>query len=164
MLSELQSKKFEYLFNVHDSNNNGVLEFKDFSLYVSRFAKTYSLTTESTSFQHLSESATYWWELIREIADLDNDQFVSKVEWMKYAEVYADMLENHPGRAKFLCDFVMMVFDLIDESKNGQISANEYANFLDAWNIETDAKKCFEKIDTDGNGILTRQDMVDRAF
>ena len=164
MLTELQTKKFEYLFKVHDTNNNGVLEFNDFSLYVSKFASTYSLSNDSTSFQKLSESARYWWELIQQVADLDNDQLVTKTEWMKYADIYTNMLDNHPDRAKYLCDFVMMIFDLIDETKNGEISANEYANFLSAWNIDSDAKKCFEKIDTDGNGIMTRQDMVDRAF
>ncbi len=164
MLSEVQKIKFEYLFNLYDANNNGVVEFADFSAYVGRFTELYELPEDSETLKQLNKTAEAWWDVIKANADLNDDGVVTIEEWMGFAERYVETLETYPDGAKYLTKFIITIFNVVDENKNNLISSKEYANFLFAWGVDKDVDLAFRKLDADGDHSLSEKDMIDLVF
>ena len=53
---------------------------------------------------------------------------------------------------------VTVIFNLIDENRDGSISFKEYSNFLEAHEVETDYEANFRRIVTNEEGVITLED------
>merc|ERR1712151_293346 len=67
--------------------------------------------------------------------------------------------EVKDGQDKFSDDKVDDMWPLIDTDKSGTISFDEFVAFMKAKNKEADG--CWERMDKDGDGELTKQEVKD---
>merc|ERR1712032_1297241 len=67
--------------------------------------------------------------------------------------------EAKDGQDKFSDDKVDDMWPLIDKDKNGRISFDEFVSFMKAKKKEADG--CWERMDKDGDGELTKQEVKD---
>ncbi len=161
MLSDLQKKKFTHGFNMYDVTGDGLMGSDDFARFADSFAEIRGWETDSENYQRLDSVARVWWEQIEQFADSDGDGFVTLDEWIKYQEVSVDQIKQQGGRLDMIDQFCYMLFDLIDNDGDGEISVAEHAEFQKAWGFkEKDEEAVFKRLDLDGDGIMSREEAL----
>ncbi|QIR36321.1 calcium-binding protein [Tolypothrix sp. PCC 7910] len=148
MLTEFQKQKARKSFEVHDFNGDGILTLADFELIVENLAKL-GQKQRLLEYQALKSAYTSFWLELQALADIDNDGQVSLDEWYAYYDHHLVHL---------MMDFM---FDLIDGDGDGEITVKEYKQFATCWNrSETEAGETFLKLDLNGDGCLTKLEIL----
>ncbi len=159
MLSDVQRKKFTYLFKVMDTEKNGNINKNDFLIYVRNYASLYDLNVDSPAYDKLKSSALHWWTKIHDLIDKDKDLEITLQEWLAFQTMYTEELVQRDD-TQHLYSFVITLFDLVDKNSDGAVGLSEYTQFLRAWGIETDFKAVFRRLTGPDSDTLTRNDFV----
>ena len=86
MLTEFQKRKIANLFAVHDLNRDGALEQSDYVEYARRLAAESGLGPGSTKYEELMSRFLGFWEMLRQMADTNHDNRVTRREWLALFE------------------------------------------------------------------------------
>lgn len=163
MLGHLQRQKSHHYFDLIDRDEDGFIEEEDFEIQAESLADQRELSDDNR--QALKDQMLGWWSQLSATADVNDDGRVSRDEWDGFWEAIqasveegsdeeeTQMLESLERAAK-------VTFQTIDTTDSGEITQEEYADWLEAWGAEG-SDEAFEQLDRDGSGHLTEEDLVE---
>lgn len=162
MIGELQHLKASHYFHLIDEDKNGLVDVRDFKLRAERLADARNVTDEAAR-DALRERVLTWWEHLCALADVDDDDRVTRAEWETYWEALQASVNQADGEKnetlKSLERAARGTFQAMDTSNTDYITEDEYAEWLEAWGVE-ESSAAFERLDRDNTGYLTEKDLI----
>ncbi|MEI6412542.1 MAG: EF-hand domain-containing protein [Bacteroidota bacterium] len=160
MLNATQQQAFERLFNIFDKNGNGSVDEND-------FVKAFDdIKAESSpaKIEKLDKLARRWFLSISLFADSDKSRSVTKEEWMNWAAIIAEDAEEANEGDRRYDHFLNAVFAGISVNSDTTITDEEYAAWFRSFGLVGDKMAIFERLDTNGNGSLSKDEFSDRLL
>lgn len=160
-LGDLQQQKAAHYFDLIDTDDNGLIEPADFQRRADRLAEALRITSEEER-NRLRRRVMLWWEHLSSLADENDDGRITREEWRMYWErfkIAVSMGDNQRSIEK-LERVARHTFRAVDRTGSGQITEEEFANWLDAWDVER-PEVVFRRLDRDDKGYLTENDLVE---
>jgi hypothetical protein len=156
MLTDVQKKKLRHLFGVMDSNRDGRVEWADYERIAKNIADTRGYGPGSDGYGELMGQYKYGWEQAAPFAD------GSGMDLNKWLE-YNDALLGTPGIYDTLVrPAAAMIFDAFDLDGDQKVSVDEWREFFRCYSVDpAEADNCFGKYDLNGDGYVSRSELVD---
>src|SRR5688500_6227755 len=158
MLTEFQRKKLTRLFSLYDADDDGFIGKADYERAARNLCRAHRYADGSAEYQSLFGVYMAAWEGLRRMADRDGDERVSLAE---HLAGYDGMLGG-AGPEAFV-RIAQMSTVLADQDKDGKVSRDEMTTLLLAWADgaidEAGAQAAFAKMDGDGDGFVSPEDM-----
>ena len=161
MLSDLQKKKLTRYFRVYDVDDDGRIALQDFERVVENVRVLQGLSEHSPRHRALREGFLHRWEALRASADVDRDGGVDLDEWLAYWEgVLADEA-RYEAEIAAVTDRLIEIFD---HDGDGVLGADEFCNFYGVYGLKSAlARQVFLDLDLDGDGVVTRGELLEMA-
>jgi Ca2+-binding EF-hand superfamily protein len=163
MLGHLQRQKSHHYFDLLDRDEDGYIEGEDFEIQADRLADERDLSGEAR--EALRERMLGWWNQLQATVDTNEDEQISRSEWEQFWDAIRASVEEGTEEEKTqmidsLEQSARVTFQTIDASGSGQVTEEEYADWLAAWGA-VGSKEAFEQLDRAGDGYLTKEDLVE---
>jgi Ca2+-binding EF-hand superfamily protein len=157
MLTDVQKEKLAHLFKVMDSDQNGFVAWDDYQRLATNIASSRGWKAGSDQFEQLMGQYKFGWEQATPFADKKKGMDLER--W--YA--YNDALLSTPGIYDALVrPAAHMIFDTFDVDGDQKVTVKEWREFFRAYSIDpAQADKCFGKYDLNGDGYVSRSELVD---
>lgn len=162
MLTDLQKRKLMKLFCMYDAKNLGVLKFADFEALAQRLAELRGWKPDTAAFeQALTQYVLLQWNrmraLIQEKLNHLHTNHISLDEWL----AYYDIVLSDKAYEKELMLLPEAIFNVVDVDESGNLDKEEWANLFRVYNIPVIyVEETFNRIDTDGDGVLSKNEVV----
>jgi Ca2+-binding EF-hand superfamily protein len=156
MASEFQRAKIAGVFAAMDVDTDGFLTRDDFTALSDRWTSLRGEAPGSPGYRRLNEIMMGWWETLLSAATSDQPG-----EQITLGDVLTlvDALGTMPDAVS---DTATVMFDAVDANGDGEISAAEYHQLVEAWNgIATDTDEIFGLLDRNGDGHLDRSEFTE---
>ncbi|MCG5215273.1 EF-hand domain-containing protein [Streptosporangium soli] len=151
MASEFQRTKVARVFDAMDANGDGLLQEADFAALAMRWAALQGSPAGSAAHARLTSIMMGWWTTLLTSPDRDT---VTLEEVL----LIVDQLADHPDA---VIRTALAMFEAIDQSGDGRISAAEFNQLIETWNGRaTDTDTIFPLLDLDGDGYLGKDEFV----
>ncbi|MFJ8825265.1 EF-hand domain-containing protein [Streptomyces sp. NPDC102467] len=153
-------KKLSRRFRTYDTDQNGVIEKADFDLAAQRMGKEFGHKPNSPQQRQLNEQLTRLWEVLAEIADTDHDGRITEDE---YKNAFRTKVITSPEAFdKMYRPFIQALINVVDSDKDGKVDQQEHVRWYRAlMNVpEKDSQEAFSRLDEDGDGYLTREEIL----
>jgi Ca2+-binding EF-hand superfamily protein len=161
MLSELQKKKLIRYFRVYDVDDNGRIALQDFERVVENVRMLHGLGENSPRHRALKEGYLRRWEALRQSADVDDDGGVDLDEWLDYWEGVLGDEARYEAEIAAVTDRLIEIFDA---DGDGVLGTDEFCNFYGVYGLKsTLARQVFMDLDLDGDGVVTRGELLEMA-
>ncbi|NET59184.1 MAG: hypothetical protein F6K47_24505 [Symploca sp. SIO2E6] len=155
MLTVLQQKKLTTLFNNLDADEGGTLNEKDFQLVLDKLANSRGIKPLSLQYAYLRSILFFIWNNLS-LADENHDAEVTLSEWLNYYE----NLINSDSYGQILKLQCSVLFALLDENENGEISQQEYVDLVSAYGVDPSwASKNFAQLDLNSDGHISEAEL-----
>jgi Ca2+-binding EF-hand superfamily protein len=155
MASDFQRRKIAGVFTAMDADGDGFLEASDFEALTARWTGMRGLTPGSEGYIRLGAIMMGWWGALLGASDLDRDNKVNLAEVLLVVDRLPAMSDMVAGTAEAM-------FEAIDENADGEISAAEYNQLIEAWSGgEVDTDEIFPLLDLDGDGHVSRLEFAE---
>jgi Ca2+-binding EF-hand superfamily protein len=154
MASEFQRRKIAGVFHAMDADSDGFLDKADFEALTARWTGIRGSAPGSAEHELLTAIMMGWWDTLLAASDVDRDDKVTLDEVLLVVDQLGAQSDAVHGTADAM-------FRAIDENADGQISAAEYRQLIQAWNgCETDTGEVFPILDLDGDGYLSKDEFA----
>jgi Ca2+-binding EF-hand superfamily protein len=165
MLGKLQQIKINHMFRFYDADSNGQLERKDFVEIADRLAASRGVEQGTDAYASLKEIQMQWWDKYRSYLNKDVDGTINSDEWLAFWGALMTLIadEASSGSSDFLQmlkDSAVTMFDMMDDDSDGRGTCREYATWLNTFLPQADAQAAFDRLDVNGDGVLTRDGAV----
>ena len=156
MLTDVQKQKFTHQFKVMDGDKNGRVEWADYERIANNIVGTRGWKPGTQEYESLMGQYKYGWEQASPFAV---DGGVTLEKWLEHA----DAILATPGIYDTLVrPTAGMIFDTFDQDGDQKVSLQEWRDFFRCHGIEADeADRCFGKYDLNGDGYVSRSELVD---
>ncbi len=165
LITDFQRDKLIHKFQLLDIDDNGLLEQADYEHVITHLAEVRGWSPDQASFTRLKERNLNLWNALQSFCDANSDGRVTLDEWLDY-HANAVFYEREfgcaiPGFDSTLEAIADFFAELLDSDGDGQICAADYRDFCAAQELPEDrVVEDFQALDRDGDGILTRQEVV----
>ncbi|MDI9637020.1 EF-hand domain-containing protein [Oscillatoria laete-virens NRMC-F 0139] len=154
MLSEYHRKKLLHHFRCLDADRSNFIGQEDAEIFASRFAQLRNAEPGSEMHKEILSKWLHIWENFWSKADADGDGKVSPEE-------FCQGIEEAVANPDYEDPLIEILFDIVDLDGDGQISAEEHRLFFSAFEMDAETSAfVFSKLDTDRDGILSKQEFV----
>lgn len=161
MLSDLQTKKLTRYFQVYDIDDDGHIDSADFDRIVHNVMILHWAEEGSETTDALREAYRRFWQGLKTAADGDGDGGVSLDEWLAYWQVALENDDRYETEVHALTNRLFTVFDLDEDDT---IGAAEFMDFFGVFGLQVDlAESVFVELDTNGDGVISRDELLDVA-
>jgi len=161
MLSDLQKQKLTRYFRVYDVDDNGTISLPDFERVVENVRALYGADEQSAIHRDLREGYLRRWGALAASADKDRDGGVDLDEWLAYWEGVLDDDRRYEAEVSFV---TARLFEVFDTDEDGVLGADEFCNFYGVYGLKSaSARQVFVDLDEDGDGRVTRRELMDMA-
>jgi Ca2+-binding EF-hand superfamily protein len=165
MLGKLQQIKINHMFKFYDMDANGLLERKDFSEMADRLAASRGVDPGTDAYERLKAVQMQWWEEYRTFTNKDVDGAINADEWMSFWDGWLTAIADEAGSGSSgflqkLKESAVTMFDMMDGDGDGSGTSEEYAMWLNTFSPAADAQAAFDRLDVNGDGVLTRDAAV----
>lgn len=156
MLTDVQRKKLTHLFNVMDGDGNGRVEWADYQRIANNIASARGWKPGSAEHEAVIGKYRQGWEMAEPFA---GEKGLALEKWLEYS----DHIMSTPGAYDALVrPSAQIIFDTFDRDGDEKVSLAEWREFFKAYSIDPDeAEDCFEKYDVNGDGYVSRSELVD---
>jgi Ca2+-binding EF-hand superfamily protein len=156
MLTDVQKQKLTRLFHVMDADGNGRIEWADYDRIASNIAGTRGYEPGSAEFEELMAQYRYGWE---QAAPFAREDGIDLESWFGYHDavlltpgIYDTLVRPTAG----------MIFDTFDVDGDQKVSVEEWREFFRCYSIDpAEADDCFGRYDLNGDGFVSRSELVD---
>jgi Ca2+-binding EF-hand superfamily protein len=158
--SESRTRTLRARFQHWDRDRNGYLERSDLEEAARRVGGTFNQPADSPEQLALIESCRQLWQTLAQHADVDLDGRISQDE---YVAAFNNGVMAEPGAFDDLYRAVLQdVVELADANGDGRLDEAEYLRLMSSWYDadEADAVAAFHRLDRDGDGFLTLDELV----
>ena len=157
-LAELQKRKLKVAFESYDFDHDGSLTKDDLERAASQTSKIKDLKSGSQAQEKVESVYTIGWDDLQGVADADNNGEVTLEEWY----VFFDGLINDQNKIEqYLQAAATKLIPNLDSDGDVKITQEDYKEFLFSFNElgKCDAETAFKKLDTNGDGFITHDEM-----
>lgn len=161
MLTDLQKKKLTRYFRVYDVDDNGRIALPDFERVVENVRALHGVDVTSRAHRELRDGYLRRWRALAESADADQDGGVDLGEWLAYWDGVMGDGPRYPAEVTAVTESLFAAFDT---DEDGILGADEFCNFYGVYGLQSAlARQVFMDLDVDGDGQVTRRELVDMA-
>jgi Ca2+-binding EF-hand superfamily protein len=161
MLSDLKKRKLTRYFRVYDVDDDGRIARPDFERVVENVRMLHGMGDNSPGHRALLAGYLRRWEALRASADADSDGGVDLDEWLAYWDAVLSDEGRYQAEVASVTD---RLFELFDSDADGALGADEFCNFYGVYGLKSDlAREVFADLDLDGDGVVTREELVEMA-
>jgi len=159
VLTSLQRRKLIKLFSMYDADKSGVLTLKDFENVVNQLGRIRNWSSRSIKCMTLTEQYKRKWQQLLGAANQNKDKKIDLQEWLRYHDHLLSDKEKYRQEAEAL---MHLVFEVFDKNGDGQISVQEWQEFLRTYNVSPvyAQELVFPKLDQDNDGFLTPGQLI----
>ena len=160
MLTDFQRRKLNRMFEMYDVDKNGFVEQADYEQIARNLSTIYRLAPNSPEHAGVHAHQMGFWQGIRGLSTAPDRCRVTRDEFLKGYESLLGKKEQFLAQMGGFADAVISVSD---RNHDGVLSLKEYADNLRGFDMglsEEDALETARRLDGDGDGKLTRQDIM----
>jgi Ca2+-binding EF-hand superfamily protein len=162
MLSDLQRKKLQLRFALLDTDGDGQITQQDYELLTLRLCAAFGHLPGSPGYERVRNAYLTLWERMRTRMDHDGSGVVTLPQFLESCE--KAIIERRDGFQRNLADLADLLFDLVDADENGVIDLAEFTTWMHSYGVgPRDTVDAFDLLDTDGDGVLSKPDVIDAA-
>lgn len=158
MTSEILVRRYDKIFSLYDSDGNGYVEDADIRRMQGQVLAAFG---EATTSGPGAEVARLWddlWRALLTSMDRVADGRISREEWQ---EGFAQLAGDEASYNGVLTPLATAVFRLMDTDGDGKVGLAEWRSFQEGLGNEGAADASFQLMDTNRNGYLTVEELVD---
>ncbi len=161
-LTELQKTKLIHMFELIDTDGNGVLEFADFQEVIDFLAEEREWDRSNRHYMKLVGTNRRLWRSLLKSCNLDADKEVSLMEWLAYhVKIFTAADFPNPEFQMTLSSIADFFFQMMDVDGDGQADREDYTIFCQAYGLPAEqAHRIYHLLDRDGNGTLSRDEVL----
>lgn len=161
MTTELQNRKLDRAFGHIDIDNDGYIERDDVLGLGARILVGFGEAPTSAKGKAVIDHYDTLWETIVARIDSDRDARISREE---YRSGMAAAFIHGPDFDHVFRPAAQAVATLCDTDDDGVVGADEFQTLQSAFGTSTaDAQAAFNKLDTNGSGTLTVDELIEAA-
>jgi Ca2+-binding EF-hand superfamily protein len=153
--SAFHEQKANRFFSAIDANGDGLVDQADVDQAVARFGEAFGPAPSSPALQRLTQA----YSAVLALGDTDDD---GRIGFDDFKNVGPDVSENPAGIQAVRSLFDAMV-QIVDGDGDGKLTKDEYARlFAIRLGVPEDrAHEAFSKLDTDGDGLVSTDQIVE---
>lgn len=160
MLSDLQTRKMLHAFRLADMDKDGVLQRTDYEKYAALMADAFDVPHASAASRALNEKIMGDWEMIKQLVAGGDD----KITPQEFLAFYEGVLSS-PMLDGFVAGYVdgtLALWRAVDPNGPADgATPQRFARFLKAFGIdEAQAAEAFRHLDANGDGLMSRDEMI----
>lgn len=160
MLTDLQALKLTRYFQVYDVDDDGRIALTDFERIIENVQVLHG-GPGTNGHGELRDAYVRLWDRIRSSADSDADGGVDLDEWLAYWQRALEDDGRYQDEVESLTDRLFTVFDLDEDDT---IGAAEFIDFYGVFGLPVSlAETVFVELDTDGDGVISRAELLQIA-
>jgi Ca2+-binding EF-hand superfamily protein len=161
MPSPLLVQKHRAAFNIYDRDRDGKIRRDDFRALALAITGARGQAPDSPEALGLIERFDLVWQSLSPV-DTDGDGIIGFDEYLAGMMALISNVEFFRAGQD---DRIRFIFDLFDTNNDGEITLDEYTTFFEACGIDRSAAPfCFAKLDRDGDGRLSRDEVLRADF
>jgi Ca2+-binding EF-hand superfamily protein len=158
MLTDFQKRKLTAWFRICDADGNGVLERVDYEKMADRLIAANQLEASSPVAGRIRATYLDGWSRIEKLADADRD---GKVTLQEYLSALGAQLADKSIYQRLLQDQAGAIVEMTDHDRDGRIAEGDFVTNLRAYGqAEEPARAAFKKLDRDGDGHLSKEELL----
>lgn len=156
MLSELQKKKLVHQFHVMDLNGSGHLDWDDHERIAGNIAAARGHAKGSEGYESIVGAFRHAWD---QAAPFHDDGVISESRWLEYQD---HLLGSEEAYDEIVRQTAEAIFDMFDLDGDERVSIEEWRGFFRCYGIdEGHADECFPRYDANGDGYVSRSELVE---
>lgn len=161
MLSKVQQRKIAHLFDVLDTNRNGLLQLDDFVAVSDHIVSLMQWERDSRKARTLLNKASRLFiQLVIDTGEMSMG--ISKAKWLAFFERELNKNDRKGPLHHYVHRTTHHLFSLFDLNGDKFISKEEYANMLGAYNLShAESETSFELLDQNGDGRISEAELID---
>ena len=160
MLTEFQRKKQAWYFHIVDLDRNAYIEAADWDALAQNLCALRGIPEGSEAYGQVMGVVGTVWENICKVCGVTPEGRIDLEQWLEFEDQMAVNCDE-ALYDNYVNTLVRGAFDVFDVNKDGQLSLQEWAQLYAAWRVEPRfAPEAFQKIDRDGNGFITKDELV----
>lgn len=160
-MSDFLERKLARRFRTYDLDNDGFIQREDFDIGITRLGAAFNHSQHSPALNRLRTLSMNLWTHLARVTGTDANGRISEAEYR--SAFAAGMLESPESFKQGYRPYLDALMEVIDTDQDGQISRDEYVRWTGAlMNLaEPDAREAFGRLDTDGDGLIGRTQLLD---
>lgn len=158
-MSAFLEAKIKRAFAFNDFTDDGIVDKQDLLEHARRIAKAKGYAEDAPERADLVEQNLGAWSAMEQVAGtarLDEEGWVSLTQ---------QMTADKRGYRKFLESSVGTTFENMDLDGDGWVTVDEFRTHLEIYGADASAaEECFARIDTNGDGKMSRSEVLDAIY
>ncbi|MFJ8031385.1 EF-hand domain-containing protein [Streptomyces sp. NPDC096032] len=154
MASEFQRDKLRAMFDAFDADRDGYLERQDFEALAARWCRMPRVAGEPGLAGRVESVMPGWWGHLAAAVGPGGDARIDM-------DGLLGVVDRLPAVRAETTATADVMFDAVDDNRDGRISRTEHRRLIDAWHGRpVDTADVFEHLDQDGDGCLSRSEFA----
>ncbi|MDI3290594.1 EF-hand domain-containing protein [Polyangium sp. 15x6] len=152
MTTDLQVKKFGYVFTWFDQNGDGWLTRDDFEKIAGLFTALADENDQKNKTA-MHKAFMYWWSVLLQASENTPGEKIGLEEFIRIMNASVIAPENFENAVGGIADGLI---GALDRDGNGSLSREEYVRMYDALGVPpATSTEAFKRLDRDGSGQLS---------
>ncbi|MFF8227395.1 EF-hand domain-containing protein [Streptomyces caelestis] len=154
-----QAERLRQRFALYDTDGDGRIERGDLEAEARRIVEAFGEPENSPKAQALLQAYPHMWDYMTQQAGLDAGQSLTFEQFVEIADTQM-LSQGAIGFSTMLRPSIRAMVDLCDVDGDGEVDQQEFRKWLGAIGSDIDADEAFRKVDTDGSGRLSVDELV----